>query len=605
MASTTTSLINYNFGGIRRKDAVFMADKITCSDCQNVELFFTKLNSGVGIRTANGNVAITTCIPSGEEVIGMFESIQDGDSVIFVYTEETAIDGNGKLYILNMLADSLTLVDETLSKTGNACGCDFSQGWLDTFIFSNGTDVLYVYTDTSQSGSTPTLAPYKVTNATLYTISGSTVTQVLTGVNGSYGRLDVTISSQDKTLYRDKSLDQKILDTDYYGWTDGTNAYYTTQNVDILLYDTEGNKVSGLGLCVFDSRLWMFDGTTVWYSQQGECRVFNYQDPSSVTSAGYITFVKPITAIYPYLGTLAVFHKDSSALIQVNATTGFSVGDESPGGCAGYDSLVFHGTDLYFYDDTKKGVFSFQQIVNGDKTLGNNIAYDIQDELLEISDKKLNKIRTLSVVTSDRNEVWFLVPIEATYTVGESPNEVTKDASIVLIFDYIRGEWIKRKCQNINTIQILDSGLYSAGEQVYGEYVGNSFNGDFIKSEYVCTILNLGEDNTLKITKFPPRLAVDSSYANNFWVKYVKNYDVLKEPKEKEIKGKSTKNTLIFNSGAKWNDGSKYKVKGVNIVVKIPSATFKALEITFYTKNSGQDFCIKNIEFSKIKVKQV
>lgn len=604
MASTTTSLINYNFGGIRRKDAVFMADKITCSNCQNVELFFTKLNSGVGIRTVNGNKAITDDIPNDENVIGIFESIQNKESIFFVYTES---ETKGRIYTLDRTYESTTLVVDNLSTTGNACGCDFKQGWLDTFIFSNGEDVIYLYTDTSQTGSTLTVAPYSITNATLYTISGSTVTSAYTGISGSYGRLTIPIPNTEDVfyVYRDKSLDKEINNTKYYGWSDGTNNYYTTENVDVLLYDTEGNRVYGLGLCVFDSRLWMFNDVTVWYSQQGECRNFRYQDPSTITSAGHIIFVKPVTAIYPYLGTLAVFHKDSSALVQLDATTVFKTTDESPGGCAGYDSLVFHGTDLYFYDDTKKGVFSFQQVVNGDKTLGNNIAYDIQDELLEIKQNDLNKIRTLSVVTSDRNEVWFLVPIEDTYTVKIDGNDVEKQASIVLIFDYIRGEWIKRKCQHINAIQMIDNSLFSGGKQVYAEYVGNDFDGDFIKSEYVCTIFNLGEDNTLKITKFPPRLAVDSSYSNHFWVKYVKNYDVLKTPKTKEIKGKSTKNTLVFNSGAKWNDGSKYKVKGVSIIVKIPSATFKALEITFYTENSSQDFCIKNIEFSKIKIKQV
>ena len=86
--STTTSLINFKFGGIRRKDSVFSDEKITCSDCQNVELFFTKLNSGIGIRTANGNKSITQyldnndelqdAVPDGEEVVGIFETIQDG-----------------------------------------------------------------------------------------------------------------------------------------------------------------------------------------------------------------------------------------------------------------------------------------------------------------------------------------------------------------------------------------------------------------------------------------------------------------------------------------------------------------------------------------------
>ena len=107
---------------------------------------------------------------------------------------------------------------------------------------------------------------------------------------------------------------------------------------------------------------------------------------------------------------------------------------DSPGGCAGYNALVFHGTELYFYDNTKKGVFCFRQIINGDKTLGENIALDIQEELFSISSAKLQDIKTLSVVTADRNEVWMLLPDEdANY-------------STIAIYDYIR-IWIRKSAK--------------------------------------------------------------------------------------------------------------------------------------------------------------
>ena len=81
--STITQLLNNNFGGIRRKDAFFSQEKITCSDCQNVELFYTGLNSGVGIRTSQGNTAVTkyivndetiSLIPADEQIIEIFDN---------------------------------------------------------------------------------------------------------------------------------------------------------------------------------------------------------------------------------------------------------------------------------------------------------------------------------------------------------------------------------------------------------------------------------------------------------------------------------------------------------------------------------------------------
>lgn len=533
--SAITSLINYNFGGIRRKDSSFSESKITCSDCQNIELFFTNLNAGVGIRTANGNISVTrytddedkiqNLIPEGERVVGLFSSNQAGIDTLFVYTVGT----EGKLYEFDLLSNRLNEIVTGLSAEDDACGCDFAQGWLDMFIFSNGKEIKYIYSS-SETGE----------------------------------RLVV-------------EEDEKIT-----------------------LTDTEGRAVSGLGVVVFDDRLWVFNGRTLWYSKQGECRDFNFQDTQTITSAGYIEFVKPITAIYPYLGSLAVFHKDSSVLVTLDATTGFRMDEESPGGCAGYNSLVFHGTDLYFYDDTKKGVYSFQQIINGDKTLGDNIAKDIQDELTQISPKNLNKIKALSVVTSDRNEVWFLVPLNATYTKdGEE-----KEASIILIFDYIRGEWVKRKSQKINTMTVFNSALYSGNEHIYAEYSGLDFDGDFIEAHYTCSNFNLGSDNTLKITKFPPRATLDGEKRCHFWVQYVKNYNSTKSVKTKELKSKTQGSIAYYDKGYKYDSEWIYAIN-TNTILKFPSSTFKALEIKLYTTALGQQFALKTLEFSKIKVKQV
>ena len=527
--SSITSFVNHNFGGIRRKDSAFSEQKVTCSDCQNVELYFTELNSGVGLRTSKGNISVTTyqeegviksLIPEDENIIGVFETIQLGVKRLIIYTESQT---KGRLYNVILESYTINLLVDNLNVTGKATGSDFTQGWLDMFIFSNGKDLKYIYSD-------------------------------------SESFQELIIESNDK----------------------------------LKLVDVDGREISGLGLAVFDSRLWIFNGKVLWYSQQGECRVFNYNDPEITTSSGYIEFVKDITAIYPYLGSLAVFHKDSSVLVQLDATTGFKQEEESPGGCASYKSLVFHGTDLYFYDDTKKGVFSFQQIINGDKTLGDNIALDIQDELMAIDNDDIDKIKALSVVTEDRNEVWFLCPISK-----------DKNYSIILIFDYLRGEWVKRKCQKINDIQIYNNELYSAGKDLYKEYVSETFNNEFIGAFYQCTVINMDSDNTLKITKMPPRLSVDGEYRNNFYVKYVKNYNTLKPPKIKEIKSKTKKGIIYYDQGYTYDSGYIYLPNVATSIIRLPSSTFKALEITFYTEKLRQEFCIKTLEISKLKIKQV
>lgn len=510
MASTMTQLICNRYGGIRHKNAVFNENIITASDVQNVELYNTGLNDGVGIKTSDGNVSINNSLVGTERIINIFETIQKGKSYFLVHTVS---DTEGKFYIYDIPSNTLTLKKEGLSITDTSVGFDLIQGFSDLFFFTNGKEMFTLEIET------------------------------------------------------DTVKDMNDLE------------------------DRDGRKVLGLVAGLFDGRLWIASGNILWYSMKANIYDFKTADSDWQTSAGYIEYLKDITAIHEYLNSLAIFFKDSSVLLSINNGT-LSQGDDSPGGCAGVGSLIFHDTNLYFYDDTKKAVFSFRQIVTGEKALGENIAIEIQDLLLNIDSNNLNMIKTLSVVLENRNEIWWLMP--------------TTDPkySTVLIFDYIRGEWLKRKCQKINSVKIINNNLYSAGNDgnILQEYQGNTFNGEFIQHYYNYTPLNLGAMNTLKIFVFPPRVSFDLPSTNNFYVKYVKDFNVFKKPKIKLIKGKF-KNFMYWGI-SRW--GEKYWASsGTNAIGKFPNATFKILEMSIYTENELQSFKLKNLEFSKIKVKQV
>lgn len=509
-----TALICNNFSGINRSSSVYSSSVITASDIQNVELFSTEVNSGVGIRTTKGNVAVCDLIPENEMVINIFESVQKSRTNFFVHTENAT---EGKIYLFSKDSKTLTLKASGLSVTGKSCGTDVSQGWSDLFVFSNGNDLL---------------------------------------------------SIELENYNEDSELDE----------------------VNVMeLKDADGRDIKGLGVVTFAGRLWIFNGQILWYSAQENIYDFSTSDAEITTSAGYIEFVKNITAIYPYLGTLAVFHKNSSCLI-AEEDGNFSKTLDSPGGCAGYNAIVFHGTELYFYDDTKKGVFCFRQVVNGNKTLGENIALDIQEELFNIPSSLTQNIRTHSVVTSDRNEVWFLLPDE------------DEDYTTIVIYDYLRKTWVKRKSQKINCFATIGGVLYSGGKKIYEEYVSNTFDGEFIEAFYKCTPLNLGYENSIKILSYPPKFTLDMYYNNSFYVQYVKNYDSLTS-KTRYVKAKSIQNVLYFDIGH-W-DMSYFPIKEINVIKKIPTSFFKTLQMTFLTKKIGDDFCIRNIEFCKIKVKSI
>ena len=509
-----TTLICNNFSGINRNESQYSSSVITAYDMQNVELFSTENNSGVGIRTSNGNIAVSDYIPEGETVINIFESIQKSKTYFFVHVESLI---EGKIYLFLPESGELVIKVSGLSLTGKSSATDVTQGWSDLWVFSNSEEIYSIEIDNYDEE----------------------------------GNLDEV-----------KKME---------------------------LFDMDKRPVKGLGLAVFAGRLWLFNNQILWYSAQENIYDFSTSDAEIVTSAGYIEFVKKITAIYPYLGSLAVFHSNSSCMIaQDEKDQSFYKSFDSPGGCAGYDSLVFHGTQLYFYDDTKKGVFSFMQVINGDKTLGDNLALEIQDELFSISSSNLDKIKALSVVTSDRNEVWFLLPSE------------NEKFSTIMIYDYLRRAWVKRKSQKLNAIRVINGKLYSAGKKIYEEYNSSDFDGEFIEAFYKCSPLNLAVENSLKIFAYPPKITMDMYYSNDFFVEYTKDYNSL-TTKVRRIISKTLKNVLYFDKGF-W-DKSTYPHEKINVIKKLPATFFKTLQMSFFTKEEGQNFCINNIEFGKIKTK--
>ena len=642
--STITQLICRNFGGIREKNAVFSEEMISAQDIQNVELYFTGINNGIGIRTAKGNSSVNDELEGSMRIVEIFESIQKGLKYFFVYAENSL---KGTLYHLNILTWQLSVIKDNLSVTGKAQGLDLIQGYSDLFFFTNGAQMFTV-----EMTAQKILNAFVYDNHTIYANSSVAPTQLY---------------NCDGTSYSFYTGTEWTINNSAVEYNGSTATYTSESNVtlpnavfDMTPKDRNGDNVLGLCCAVYANRLFIANKNMLWYSVTSNIYDFATADSEWTTSAGYIELLKPVTALHDYLDSLAIFYSDSSCLLNVDDGV-FAISEESPGGCAGASALVFHDTNLYFYDHTKKSVFSFKQVISGQKTLGENIAVDVQEILQNIDETKLEEIKTRSVFTEGRNEIWWLLPtseyydkpktiyayVYDTHTIyadsstnpsilynsdgtnytgldwtisdetvyyGENSATYTEDsnktvtvqkaASITLIYDYLKGEWVKRKSQKINTVAVVDNQLYSGAEDgnILMEYNSNTFNGDFIQHRYDCSAMNLGAMNTLKVLVMPPRVSFGMPYSNSFYVQYVKNYNTFKKPKIKLIKSK-VKNFLIWDVGH-W-DVDFWMSRNTNVIGKFPNATFKVIEISIYTENSNQNFAIRNIEFSKIKVKQV
>ena len=500
-------LVCNKFSGISRSKSSFSDKLITASDLQNVELFDTGINSGTGIRTALGNVSVCNLIPSGEKVIAMFQSVQNSQNYFFVYTES---ETEGKIYSFSPSANTLTLLLDSLSVTGNASACDYAQGYSDLFLFSNSVELV---------------------------------------------KIDMSLNSP--------------------------ASVFTS-------VDSENRNVKGSGMVNFGGRLWIFDNNILHYSVQQDFDDFATSDADIITSAGFIEYSSPITVICPFMNSLVVFFENSSVII--SSPYPFSQTKSIPAGCSGKNALAIHNTQLFFYDSNKNAVFSFKEISTGDVSLQENIAQDLHEEFFNIPLTLKQKVFAHSVVTSDKNEIWWLLP--------SSDNNF----STILIYDSFRKTWLKRKCQKINCLVVCNSVLYSGGEKIYREYTGNAFDNVFIPSFYNCSPLNFGTDNVIKILYYPPKVSLDINYSNNFFVKYIKNYDIFNRIKIKNIKTKFLNKVLYWDIGY-FDSVYCYPPDKANAVATLPPASFKILEMQFFTQNQSQEFAIKNIEFHKIKAK--
>ena len=445
--------------------------------------------------------------------------------------------------------------------------------------------------------------------------NGETVVNIFESVQKGNSYFFVhTVSSTEGKLYlfniATESLTEKISglsitdesfgvdfaqgDSDLFVFANGTDWIHTVEigaetEVEALeIQDSEGNDIKGRMLEVYDGRLWTCVGKRLFWCVQANINDWSTSDIEISTSAGFIDFVKEITAIKPYISSLAVFFKDASILL--TGQYPYSASEDSPGGCVSPNALAFHGTDLYFLDYSKKGIFSFRQVVLGNRTLGENVAVEVQHEFEKIDATKLNEIKFLSVVMKSRSEIWIYIPT----------NDETK--STILILDTMHGEWIKRVSNKVNCFCIYQGELYSAGKKIYKELQGKTFDGEFIESYYKCTPFNYGSNTTLKALYYEPRLTMGSSDTNNFWVKYSKDFDYMKPSRQKNIKSKY-KNFLVWNVGY-WNVNF-WNITASTLVSRLPRiSVFKVLELEIYNKNVNEDFNIKSLEFSEIEIYQ-
>lgn len=401
---------------------------------------------------------------------------------------------------------------------------------------------------------------------------------------------------------------------DWFVFTNGVDDYIGVcmqQEVEadrikeLNAYDAVGRDIRGLGLEAYDGRLVTFCENRVHWSKQADIFDWHSAETDVTTNPAYQEFDRNVTAIIYYNDMLIAFTNEYSTYFKGNPgdATNFVRGGASGGGCPAFQSVIKFDNKLFYYDNIAKNVFAYYLLDSGQTRPTDGLANNVMSFFDALNPGRLNEIEVVSLVSGERSEIWLKLPYN--------------DRNAILIYDYLKGEWIERKAQDdIRGLAVISGAMYSAsGTKILKEYVGNTFNGVFIPAEYKMNIINARSDSNIKAAKMPLIMTLDFDYDNDFFIEFI--YDdrldrshkkrVVKIPKEYLIWAKDVNDEgggfwakdKDDTNGGIWCPDNKNSVM-FNLFGLLP---FKQLQIRIYTAENPQEFGIKRLELKRVRFK--
>lgn len=369
--------------------------------------------------------------------------------------------------------------------------------------------------------------------------------------------------------------------------------------------DAEGRNIRGLALEVDNGRLVTACENRVHWSKVADIFDWSSDTTEVVTNPAYQEFDRTVTAVVSYNNMLIAFTNEYSTYFKGNPgdALSFERGGASGGGCPSFKSVIKFDNKLFYYDDVAKNVFAYYLLDSGQTRPTEGLANNVADYFKEIYRPNIKQIELVSYIVGNKSEIWFKIP--------------NFQKNTILIYDYLKAEWIERASQNdIRAISVIDGALYSAsGTKILKEYLTSTFDGQMITSEYKMNVINVSSDSNLKVPKMPLIMTLDFDYDNDFFIEFI--YD--DRPERSKIKRvvKLNKSYLIWaksyddenggfwaidendEKGGIWVDGDKNTVM-FNLAGLL---NFKQLQIRIFTSEDGQEFGIKRFELKRVKTK--
>ena len=365
---------------------------------------------------------------------------------------------------------------------------------------------------------------------------------------------------------------------------------------EIKIKKSEDEYVFGSAVAVYSSRVWISDGSTLYFSALG-----NVNDWESDQDAGYIgkfhSSSTEIVALSEYVGTLAVYKQDGVYLLSGSSVEDFAIKKYGNLGTMSSKSPLSVNNRQYFVNIS--GIYALEQFGElAQIALSENISSPVASEFEKIDKNKFEKITTLEKMS--KNQIWFFLPIRDISCQG-----------YFLIYDFENNAWFKRLVPyEITAVANVCGEILTADKNgsIFQEDCGNTFSGKPLEFKFSTSFFDFGKPNIRKICN-EVNLIFDEGFENSFDFWVCKDHKTSKISDVARVETIDEKTLIFSNSNAdnatnsSWADDSggfcwaDFSESGVRVEVFDSNYS---VQLNFKSRNIGDGFGLVGIEFNDI-----
>ncbi len=293
---------------------------------------------------------------------------------------------------------------------------------------------------------------------------------------------------------------------------------------------TGGTNIRSLALEVYKGRIWMANGSTLYYSALGKFDDWQTQNDAGSIS-NFHNDTSPITALCNFKDVLVIHKKESSFILSGNSPENFVITPFSNLGAISPMGInVANGRQIFF----NRAVYPFVINELGEITQGSAISENIKTKLESFNNSKNEKCILLNF--KNKSQIWcFLYENNDDYF------------HTILIYDYFNNAWFQRIVPyDITSAWEYQGGIYCGlrDGKIVKESVGTSFMGAPIEFNWKSPFFHFGKVDKYKTVEHVA-LILSMDKDNNFNYQTRKNYsNYYIEDKDSFTNIQS--NTLVF-----------------------------------------------------------